>query len=78
LAEIVLVLSTMARMRGSSKSPTATEMELMAETRMKLLPRPVLASHHKVLIYAVGGVGGTGLAWVRFGGWFVVVGEIGD
>ncbi len=32
----------------------------------------------KVLIYAVGGVGGTGLAWVRFGGWFVVVGEIGD
>jgi hypothetical protein len=36
VAEIVLVLSTMARMRGGSKTPTPTEMELMAEARTKL------------------------------------------
>ncbi|XP_030931661.1 uncharacterized protein LOC115957533 [Quercus lobata] len=36
VAEIVLVLSTMARMRGGGKSPTAAEMELMAEARTKL------------------------------------------
>lgn len=36
VAEIVLLLSTMARMRGG-KNPTEVEMELMAEARAKLV-----------------------------------------
>ena len=36
VAEIVLVLSAMARMRGGGKCPTDAEVELMVEARAKL------------------------------------------
>uniref|UniRef100_A0A2N9IUK4 DUF7797 domain-containing protein n=1 Tax=Fagus sylvatica TaxID=28930 RepID=A0A2N9IUK4_FAGSY len=56
------LFSEMMRIQGGSKSPTATEMELMAEGRTKLLPRPMLTLRSRSTSWVV---------WVALGccGW---------